>query len=339
MARPHVEAASPSPLAPALLRLVRARGADASLLALRLGLAPDAEARDEAPLTPALLGDLLEAAAEALGEPYLALSLPAELAFRRYDAAELSARASATLREALARAARYLPLAVPGLEGSLEEAGGEATYRQRARAGAPRARRRDRHVHEYGLARALSLARRESGLPLRPALVFFAHARPPDLAPLARFFAAADYAFGADSSGFVLPREALDAPVLAADPRLLATALDLAESALGARPAARAAAALVGERLRALLPHASLEAVAGALKMSPRTLQRRLEQEGTRFAEVLDGVRQELARSLVKDPALPLGEIAYRLGFADLATFSRAFKRWTGSPPGTFRRA
>ncbi|HEU4532618.1 MAG TPA: AraC family transcriptional regulator ligand-binding domain-containing protein, partial [Polyangiaceae bacterium] len=277
---------------------------------------------------------------ELLGEPYLSLSLPSELAFRRYGAAELSARASATLRESLGRTARYLSLVVPGLEGSLEEAGGEATYRQRSarRAGAG-ARRAERRAHEYGLAHALSSCRRETGLELRPARVFFAHPRPPDIAPLYRFFGAPDLAFGAESSGFVLPAAALDAPTRSADPRLLATAVDLAEAALVDRPPARALSSLVAERLRAGLPEASLEAVAGPLKLSPRTLQRRLEQEGTRFADVLDGVRQELARGLVKDVSLPLSEIAFRLGFADLATFSRAFKRWTGVAPGAFRRA
>jgi len=73
--------------------------------------------------------------------------------------------------------------------------------------------------------------------------------------------------------------------------------------------------------------------------MSSRTLQRRLEREDTTFTEVLDGVREELARSLLPDHALSLAEIAYRIGFSDLATFSRAFKRWTGKPPGQFRRS
>jgi AraC-like DNA-binding protein len=339
MARPSLEPATPSALAPALLRLARSRGVDASLLALRCGLPSDAEARDEEPLTPALLGELLEACAEALGEPHLALSLPEALSFRRYDPAELSARASATLRDVLARTARYLPLAVPGLEGALEEGGGEATFRLRSPPGRAAARRPERHVHEYALAHALAAGRRETSLALRPVRAFFAHARPPDLAPLCRFFGTVDLSFGAESSGFVVPSGQLDAPTRGADDRLLATAVDLAEAALGARPSSRPASSLVAERLSASLPEVSLEAVAAALKMSPRTLQRRLGQEGTGFAEVLDGVRQELARRLVRGSTLPLSEIAFRLGFADLATFSRAFKRWTGTPPGTYRRS
>lgn len=71
--------------------------------------------------------------------------------------------------------------------------------------------------------------------------------------------------------------------------------------------------------------------------MSGRTLQRRLEAEGTSFSEVLDRVRADLARSYVKDADLPLAEVAYRLGFSDFSTFSRAFKRWMGKAPGAYR--
>ena len=63
-----------------------------------------------------------------------------------------------------------------------------------------------------------------------------------------------------------------------------------------------------------------------------------MEAEGTSLTAVADETRAEVARELLADPALPLGEVAYRAGFADLATFSRAFKRWTGTSPGRYRR-
>jgi AraC-like DNA-binding protein len=75
------------------------------------------------------------------------------------------------------------------------------------------------------------------------------------------------------------------------------------------------------------------------MHMSTRTLQRQLEQEGTRFTELLDEVRCDRARELLTDPSVTLADVAFRLGFADLATFSRAFKRWTGKPPGQWRRS
>jgi hypothetical protein len=97
--RPTKEPPSPSPLVPALIRYVRARGADADLLVCRFGLPPDVEGRDEVPSTASALDELLGAAADLLGEPFLSLRLPAELSFRRYGLAELAARASATVRE------------------------------------------------------------------------------------------------------------------------------------------------------------------------------------------------------------------------------------------------
>jgi AraC-like DNA-binding protein len=91
----------------------------------------------------------------------------------------------------------------------------------------------------------------------------------------------------------------------------------------------------VAARLSATLPDGvDVTVVAAALHMSPRTLQRRLEEEGTAFTEVLDRVRLELARDALRARATSLTTLAFRLGFADLATFSRAFKRWTGQPPG-----
>ncbi len=96
---------------------------------------------------------------------------------------------------------------------------------------------------------------------------------------------------------------------------------------------------IVAARLPTLLPDsATMDTVAHALHMSARTLQRRLELEGTSFSEVTEGVRRDLACTWLAEPSLSLAEVGFRLGFADMATFSRAFKRWTGKPPGTWRR-
>jgi AraC-like DNA-binding protein len=233
--------------------------------------------------------------------------------------------------------ARYASLVHPQLELVLDESDGEARFRQRTR-GHPRGV--GRHMHEYALASALTHCRRDHGRPLSARRVWFIHARPRELSPLHRFFGTRELDFGRADNGLALPAEVLDAPLQGADPRLLATVEEMAEAALRAQPSAQDFAQLVAARVRALLPvGASMEAVAQALHMSPRTLQRRLDEEGTRFSEVLDGVREELARTWMADRALPLAEVGCRLGFSDLATFSRAFKRWTGKPPGTFRRA
>jgi AraC-like DNA-binding protein len=72
--------------------------------------------------------------------------------------------------------------------------------------------------------------------------------------------------------------------------------------------------------------------------MSPRTLRRMLRDEGTTFRDVVAEVRRELAFRYLRDPDVPIGEVAFLVGFSDANAFHRAFKRWTGGTPGEFRR-
>ena len=91
----------------------------------------------------------------------------------------------------------------------------------------------------------------------------------------------------------------------------------------------------VEQRLEPLLERGPvrIEAVARALGYSRQTLYRRLKEEGTTFAELLDGLRRRLALRYVREQGMPVKEAAYRLGFSEPAAFSRAYKRWTGSSP------
>lgn len=78
--------------------------------------------------------------------------------------------------------------------------------------------------------------------------------------------------------------------------------------------------------------------IARQLGLSPATLKRRLKNDGVSVRQLKEHCRHELARDLLQDHALTLAEIATRLGFSDTATFSRAFKSWTGQAPSTVRR-
>lgn len=77
--------------------------------------------------------------------------------------------------------------------------------------------------------------------------------------------------------------------------------------------------------------------IARAVYLSPRTMQRRLAEEGTSYTQVLDEVRRELAENYISDPDVPLNEVSYLLGFSEMSSFSRAFKRWTGKSPSGYR--
>jgi AraC-like DNA-binding protein len=337
MARPSTELPAPSSLVPALLRFVREWDARAAgPLALRLGLSERDVDADEVSATTSTIELALEAAAGALLEPHLSLRLPAALPWRRYGLAELAARSTATLREGLGRMAQYASLIHPAIACALEERDGEALWMQRTPA---HPRGIGRHAHQYALAYVLTVARRDTGQGMATARAWFSHPRPPDLAPVHRFFETRDLSFGCESSGFAFPPGALDRPMKSGDARLLATADDLAQAALRAQPRTSELAAGVAARVETLLAEgATIATVAEAMHMSPRTLQRRLESEGASFSEVVDGVRERLARRWVAGEGRTLSEVAFGLGFSDLPAFSRAFKRWTGKPPGAWRR-
>lgn len=83
----------------------------------------------------------------------------------------------------------------------------------------------------------------------------------------------------------------------------------------------------------------SLEAVAEAACLSPRTLQRRLLEAGTSHRRLLAGVRIRQARRWLGETDVPVSEIASMLGYRDASNFSRAFLRETGAAPGAYRRA
>lgn len=83
---------------------------------------------------------------------------------------------------------------------------------------------------------------------------------------------------------------------------------------------------------------AAFEDMASALALAPRSLRRRLEEEGTSYRELVDGERRQMAIVLLESTAMKLDEMALHLGYTDTASFTRAFKRWFDQSPGEFRK-
>lgn len=100
----------------------------------------------------------------------------------------------------------------------------------------------------------------------------------------------------------------------------------------------------VQERIRTfLLTNAylgipTLEQLAANFNTSPRSLQRRLQDEGVSYQQVADSVRKSLALNYLSSGSYPVKEISYILGYNELSAFSRAFKRWTGTTPGHYQK-
>jgi AraC-like DNA-binding protein len=88
----------------------------------------------------------------------------------------------------------------------------------------------------------------------------------------------------------------------------------------------------------AYLGIASLEEIAANFNSSPRTLQRKLQEEGVNFQQLADSVRKSIAMHYLRSGNHPIKEVSYILGYNELSAFTRAFKRWTGKTPIDFQR-
>jgi AraC-like DNA-binding protein len=110
-------------------------------------------------------------------------------------------------------------------------------------------------------------------------------------------------------------------------------------SAQGERQDHRVGAA-VQQIVTTLLPdgYPDINSVAEIVRLSARTLQRRLSDEGLTFARVVARARYDVAQRMLDDPARKVIDVALDLGYSDHAHFTRAFARWTGLAPREFRR-
>ncbi|GAB3113437.1 AraC family transcriptional regulator [Aestuariicella hydrocarbonica] len=81
----------------------------------------------------------------------------------------------------------------------------------------------------------------------------------------------------------------------------------------------------------------AIEDIADKMHMSRRTLQRKVSQEGITFKDLVENTRQELATNYLSASDMPLQDIAFLLGYSDINSFNRAFKRWTQHTPHEYR--
>jgi len=136
----------------------------------------------------------------------------------------------------------------------------------------------------------------------------------------------------------------LQRPVVGADPQVLRYLTDYAERLLSQLPAAERTLP-IDERVRRAVEKGVLEGdfepetVARTLAMSTRTMQRHLAAAGLSFQEILDNVRRATALRLLREPAATIHEVAFVLGYGDVPSFYRAFRRWTGQTPAEIRKA
>lgn len=141
-------------------------------------------------------------------------------------------------------------------------------------------------------------------------------------------------------TGVEMSRDAWMLPLRRGDPILRRLLESQADAILARLPARDGIALEVQRALAARIGGGDtrIESLGRVLAVSPRTLQRRLAEAGVSYQMLLEDARKEAAGRYLADGTLAIGEIAYLLGYSEPAPFHRAFKRWYGTTPESFRR-
>ncbi|MDX2389331.1 MULTISPECIES: AraC family transcriptional regulator ligand-binding domain-containing protein [unclassified Streptomyces] len=191
----------------------------------------------------------------------------------------------------------------------------------------------------FALALFLDRARAAVGRHLIPSYVTITHRPPARSRQLTELFGTDRIMFGAPYNSIAFTEDDAHAPLPKAQPGLERLLVQHAELLLAAsRPVLR-----WHDRFRMALATAfredtvSLEKVARRLSLSPRTLQRRLCENGTTWREQVESVRQQHTLDLLRTTDLPLQSVAGRVGYSDARALRRAVRRWEGQTPGDIR--
>lgn len=146
--------------------------------------------------------------------------------------------------------------------------------------------------------------------------------------------------FGAAENSVIFDRHMLDLPMARHTPGLYQRLHELAARQLASRPQPESTCAvvlnLIGEHIGKRL--LDLPTVAEYMGLSPRTLQRRLKDEGRSFQQLYDAKRLDIAKEQLLEYNTDIETIAAMLGYSEPANFFRAFKSWSGLSPNEFRR-
>jgi AraC-like DNA-binding protein len=194
-------------------------------------------------------------------------------------------------------------------------------------------------LHDGAMAAALNILRQLNGPQWRPTEVRLMRRTPRQPEAYARFFDS-PCRFNAERSELVFPAAMLDFPVAGSGEQTFSAATAAHQAGTPYDLTGQDWIELVRRTSLGLLltGNCSRQAVADALGLSARTLNRKLEQAGASFLELADYTRFMASRMLIKDTDMPLGDIAQVLGYADPSSFCRAFKRWSGVAPAKWRK-
>ena len=326
----------PASILPGLLEIALKSRLNVQALFAEADIDPDAVGRADRFIPVEQLDKLLSRAFSLADDPFFGLRVGMENHYASLDVLGNLLATADTLGDALRLLPRYKDLIVPYVSFTLVE--GEDTVTLMCESDPAMNFTRQRPHHEVMVATVVAIGRSLVGGELGLCSVTFAHEAPEDLHLYEQFFAVPLH-FGAGHDEVEILASRLTEPLPTAFPRYHQRLRRLADEQLRRINQAQG---VVGQVLD-LLQHRlgqdgfSVEAVAAELNTTPRTLQRRLRQEGCTFMNLRDQVREQRACELLAGN-MEMHDIAEALGFSDTANFYHAFKRWQSCSPGEYRR-
>ena len=319
-------------------KMVAAAGTEIEAAALLASVGLDAESQwDPKAMIPAdTYYDMLESIATQADVTDLPVRVGASMRLDEYGALGLAFKAATTLGASYARIERYARLWTSVVEYELRPHPSGTLFILH--------RSGDRRLglrlsNEATLASAVSIARQVCPVPVVPLEVLIQHPAPMSAASHADYFGC-PIRFGADLDAILFTREALARPNILGDEgisRYLISHLDaeLSEIAEEASVVAQARDA-IAQALSEGAP--KMADVARSLGLSARSFHRRLSEHGMSFQTLTEDTRRDLAEGLLRDESHSLAEIAFLTGFSEQSSFTRAFKRWVGTTPASYRK-
>ncbi|MEH6551131.1 MAG: AraC family transcriptional regulator [Pseudomonadales bacterium] len=189
------------------------------------------------------------------------------------------------------------------------------------------------------LAAFITICRSRCGQSYRLEKAEFTREKPDDCEIYQRFLDC-PLVFGSDKCRFYFSHDSLETPITTGNTELF----ELTEQAIRTsmnQLNEDQILAKIRRSLKDLLPSGEykIDDVALCLNMSSRALQRKLQDIGLSYRELVDDYRRELAITYIRQPDMSQGEISFQLGFSATSNFSRAFKNWTGVAPGQYQES
>ncbi|MFL6674490.1 MAG: AraC family transcriptional regulator ligand-binding domain-containing protein [Massilia sp.] len=277
---------------------------------------------------------LLDAGARLAADPHFGLHVGEHVKLGTYSVYGLILLACRDFGQAIEQTMRYEQLAHDLGRSRLELAGSSAQYEWISHY--PGA---SRHLVESVFAGIRVFGSWLAGGQLPPARVAFVHRSDAGHAEYERVFGTVP-CFGAAANAARFDAALLALPVPNADTGLYPVLQQHAERLLSQR--ARHGDAIVAQVRAAVIRNLAhdrvrLASIADELKLTPRTLQRKLADAGASFQQVLDDARHAMARDYLRQGSLSLADIAFLLGYQEQSAFTHAFKEWSGLNPGAWR--